>query len=528
MLRRAYAVAQQSPPVRYDPVTIPASYLGWNTRDALDAQDPRFATLLDNWFVFNGYIQLRGGSRIWSTVDAGVPVETLMRWRAGGLNTILAAAGDKVFRTTQGGAPTTLGTGFTTAQWQWSTGGRAASVPSTFMVNGADTPQYYDGTTLAPCTWAAAAGEPALTLSNLNNILIAKDLLFLIENDRLGFWYSNKGAVGPTGDLKYFPLEGVLQDGGELVAMGMMTVDGGNGPDDYFCAIASTGWAVVYAGENPGQADQWAIKGRYKLGTPIGPRSAVQIAGDLAFITSNGFTSMAQFIRVGGATQQSFLFNNNIQPTVVQQTLAYGNLFGWSAVLHPSLTVMLFNVPQPQGRFVQYILNTELGAWSSLSGYNGLCWLSNDAQILFGDAEGRVIEAAFGGVDVGDKPVVGRALTAFSQYGNRGVGKKVNIYRPIIRLTGSTAVSIATSIQTDYDTSLNLTTQLPTAGGNPGIWDVSEWNAADWVGAEQYLQDWYGSDARGHSLAFGLQVESRADSLRWYSTDLTFTAGTAI
>lgn len=507
------------------PGAIPAPVLGWNARDSVDGMAPGYAVQLDNFFPYNGFVTLRGGSQVFSD-GLGGPVETLARWADAATEKALAAANGTIWEVFSGGK-TSLGTGFSGNDWQWDqtkgTRSATAAIALTYLVNGVDVPQNYNGTALAACTWTTAGSVP-LTLTNLHNVHISKDVLFLAEKGELGFWHGPKGQVGPGVALSWFDLGTILPGGGETVAIATMTLEGGEGPDDYTAFVASTGWVALYRGGDPGQATDWDIVGRFPLGQALGKRCVLEVAGDIIVMTVNGYISLRQFIQIGGLERQSFAFNDLIQPEVVRQTGAFPNEFGWQPVLVPSLTLALFNVPQSSNNFVQHIINTQTRAWGRLLGWNGLCWLAlqNDL-LLYGDANGNVVSANVGGTDLNNAAVTGEGVTAFSYFGQRGINKHYQMFRPILETIGSVSVSMA--MATDFDLNVStppLPVPLPETAGE---WDSGEWDSAEWGGSPETRTDWLTAGIEGYSAAAKLTVQSTGTRCRWKSTDLFWTPG---
>ena len=356
------------------------------------------------------------------------------------------------------------------------------------------------------------------------NIMLHQNVLFLAEVDQLGFWHSPKGSVSPASTFEWFDLSTVVQGGGFIAGMGTMTFDGGEGPDDYAVFVTTGGWAIVYAGGDPSLATEWQIIGRFPIGRPLGDRCVLETAGDVLVLTVNGFISMQQFMRLGGQQQRSYVFNDNIQPEIVRQAQTYANEFGWQAILVPELTLALFNVPQGSNTYVQYPVNTQIGAWSRFRGWDGCCWLQIDGNLLFGRADGDVHQANVGAVDVGNIPIFGESLTAFSDFGQRGRIKHFQMVRPILETSGDVTLSLGMAIDYDVDTRMpTLPTALP--GANAAIWDVSEWNTGIWGGASQTRTDWYSIFELGYAAAIRIRISSTGDLVSWKSNDVSATLG---
>lgn len=507
------------------PSALPAPVLGWNARDSLDGMAPGYAVQLDNFFPYNGYVTVRQGSQLFAG-GLGGAVRTLAYWNDGNSEKIIAGANGQLWDVAQGSA-VSLASGFANNDWQWTqtkgTRTATAAVAVLYLVNGVDTPQFYNGTTVAPVTWTGAAGGPTLSLTALHNVAISKDVLFVAEKGQLGFWHSAKGSVGPAVELSWFDLGTILPNGGEIVSIATYTVEGGAGPDDYTCFIASTGWVAVYRGGDPSQATDWSIVGRYPLGPVLGKRCALEVAGDVIVLTVNGYISLRQFIQIGGLMRQSFVFNDNIQPEVVRQTLANKDLFGWQPVLVPGLTLALFNVPLSESSFEQHVVNTQTEAWARIKGWNALCWLATTDRLLYGSADGKVIAANEGTLEENGSVIVADGITAFSDFGMRGVRKHFQMYRPVLEIAGDATVRMAMAV--DYDLNAPLTETAAAPAVTAARWNVDKWNEGIWGGAQQTINNWLSAGQLGHSAAVRLNVTSSAQVCRWKSTDISFVPG---
>lgn len=524
-LAQAQAAMQASAGRAITPAALPAPVLGWNARDSLDGMAPGYAVQLDNFFPYNGFVAVRGGSTLY-VGGLGGPVKTLAYWNDAATEKVIAGANGQLWDVSQGSA-VSLASGFTNDEWQWvqNKGTRTATAATAvlYLLNGVDTAQFYNGTAVAPVAWTAAAGGPTLNLAALHNATISKDVLYVAEKGQLGFWHSAKGAVAPTVELTWFDLGTILPNGGEIVAIATYTVEGGQGPDDYTCFVASTGWIAVYRGGDPSQATDWGIIGRYPLGTTLGKRCVLEVAGDVIVMTVNGYISMRQFIQIGGLLRQSFVFNDNIQPEVVRQTLATKGLFGWQPVLVPGQTLAVFNVPLSGTTFEQHIVNTQTEAWARIKGWNALCWLATTDRLLYGSTDGKVIAANESTLEESGGLIVADGITAFSEFGLRGVRKHFQMYKPVLEISGAATVRMAMAV--DYDLNAPLTETAAAPLETSAVWNVGEWNRGKWGGAPRTVNNWLSAGQLGYSAAVRLNVNSSAQFCRWKSTDISFVSG---
>ena len=140
------------------PVSIPSPVKGWNTRDEFDAMDPLDAVQLDNWFPDAGGCVVRNGYQPYASGLGSVAVSTLATLNVNGVNKFLAACGGKIWDISSSGTPgSALASGFTSDQWQ-----TVGFLSKLFFVNGSDTAQIYDGTTISNASFTG------VTLSSYN------------------------------------------------------------------------------------------------------------------------------------------------------------------------------------------------------------------------------------------------------------------------------------------------------------------------------------------------------------------------
>jgi hypothetical protein len=135
--------------------------------------------------------------------------------------------------------------------------------------------------------------------------------------------YTALGAIGGT--LVRFPTETVSQTGGGVKLCTSLTMDGGNGPDDLFVIILTTGECLIYQGDDPGDAKAWEIVGRFNLPVPINANCVVRIGGDVLMLTNKGLIPLQQYIKgqLGQITQP---WLRQINPYIER-------FFSWSIII---------------------------------------------------------------------------------------------------------------------------------------------------------------------------------------------------
>lgn len=158
--------------------TIPAPVGGWNATDALASMAPTDAVDLINWVPGNGIVAGRGGSR--SLLSVGSSVDTLIPYDGIASGTaspkFLAAYNGHIYDISDFTTPVSLGSGFTSSAWQF-----ASFDNKLVLVNGADDPQVYDGTTLTPMVITSLSPPTVGALSSTTGTLTAATYYYRVS-----------------------------------------------------------------------------------------------------------------------------------------------------------------------------------------------------------------------------------------------------------------------------------------------------------------------------------------------------------
>lgn len=493
--------------------SLPAPVKGWNARDPLDGMDPGYAIRLDNFFPRPGSVDLRAGYAQHATGvgTSSSNVETLMTYQNDGTNKMLAASNGAVFDVTAAAAGTSLATGYTNNRWQWADFNKKL-----LFVNGEDDPQVYDGSTVT----AAGFTGSGLTPANLVGVVAHKSRLFFIEKDTANFWYGGINAI--TGTLSKFPLAEVYSSFGDLMAIAIITLDGGSGPDDLIAFISSTGRVILYQGTDPSSADTWSIVGRFEIGSPIGRRPVLQTGPDAAVVTADGYIPLLKVMRQGRASAAAYAISDTIQGAVNDAVRDYGGNFGWQGLLYPKANMAIFNIPAVEGtRYEQHVLNTQTGAWCRFTGIPAVCWVVFQDEAYLGSVNGTVYKFDSGVNDNG-AAILGDAQTAFHYLGGRGSLKNFHLYRPIVSSDGVVPIQMGLGVDFDENIPVTATTSTVAVGGE---WNSAEWDAADWASGARIQKDWQSAATTGYSASTRIKVSTATQQVKWFATDYTFEKG---
>jgi hypothetical protein len=268
---------------------LPPPVGGLNSRDPLPAMKPQFAVDLVNIFPSSEECRLRGGSAAHTTGGLGKPIHSLLPYNGpGNSGRLFAATGDGIYDVSAGGsvsgavAAVTLDDGDVRGlNFQNSAGDAFLWVAC-------------PGRPVAVYTGAAwmlldSTSVPAITNvdpTKLRNPWQFKRRIFCIEAGTLTAWYFEVDSI--AGAAAAVPLGPLFSRGGELIAGGTWSLDGGSGMDDYCVFVTSEGEVAVYQGSNPDDSGDWALVGVYFVGKPMGTRCLFKLGADLGILTVGG------------------------------------------------------------------------------------------------------------------------------------------------------------------------------------------------------------------------------------------------
>jgi hypothetical protein len=491
-------------------VSVPAPIGGWNARDSLADMPGTDAVVLKNWYPATTECVLRYGYSRWAT---GLPdqVETLMNYEGGATSELFAVSNKACYDVTAGGAVgASVWSGKTNSRFQYA---NMTTAGGNFLIcaNGADDVLQYNGS-----AWSNPS-ITGVTSANLNSPIVFKNRLWFIEKNTLKTWYLGTSSI--AGAANAIDMSAVAQMGGYIVAHATWTIDAGTGMDDMYVAVTSQGEVIVYQGTDPSDSTKWALKGVYRVGSPVGQRCFYKYAGDLLLISQDGILPLSSALQSSRVNPKVAL-TDKIQYAVSQAVSNYGSTFGWQLVYFAKENQLWLNVPVSVGTQEQYVMNTITKNWGQYSGWEANCWEVWNNNPYFG-GNGYVGKAWDTNADNGEN-ISGVALQAFSHYGNPGNLKRFTMNRPILRTNGTP--SLLGSMNIDFDVSAS-TSPLSYTTSTVGSWDTGTWDNSKWSGDLAVLQQWQGVSGVGYYGAPQLNTASQGIDLRWVSTDVVFESG---
>lgn len=487
--------------------TLPAPYGGLNLRSDITAMQPNEARVLENWIADSGYLYMRSGTEEHATGVGSGLVSTVAVFSGLTASDMLAASGGKIYDATSAGAATELATGFTSNWWQTALYNNRLQ-----FVNGADTPQVYDGSTIAGAGWSGSG----LTVTNLVNVGLARNRLWFCENNSADIWYGGVGSI--TGSLTKFQLSQIAS-GGTCMAIGAWSRDAGDGADDVTVMVMSTGEIIVYQGD---VGTDFALAGKYMGAPPIGRRCLFRVGGELVIITRLGLLPLSAAI--GGSGQLNLAQIDpwgKIAPGIAADAVSHAGKSGWSGMMHDGFVYVTVPTSSSNAVSKQYVLNLRNGSWSITTGYNGAQWCSFEGSIYFGASSGGKVLKVGGTSDLG-ADITASANGAFVLPSGPSNTNLFLGIRPKMQADGSVAGFIG--VDTDY-------VLRPASGNQINIVDdpsSTPWGSpwgSPWGRRGEAVAQWYTIQGFGRAVSVRMRAVGSAQNLRWFATDVLYKPG---
>lgn len=511
MLRTA--VSSRNPAaVAARPRPVPAPVGGLNALDSISDMPESDALVLDNVFPQPDYVELRRGYESHVTgVAAAMPA--LMEWAGLTSRKLFAAKATDIYEVTSAGAVgAAVVSSLTNGEWQHT---MQETSGGNFLVicNGADSVRNYDGT-----SWTTPS-ITGVTSADLINVASHKERLWFVEKDTCNAWYLGTEAI--AGAATKFPLGSVFKNGGTLKAIGTVTRDGGNGPDDLAAFVSSTGEVAIYQGTDPASASTWALVGVFETSPPLGYRCVQKSGGDLAILTESGVLSLNSMLVLDRAAAQRAAVTSKINRLFTEDARAYRGNHGWQMLSYPRSNMFIVNVPVSATTRRQYVMNALTGAWCRFTGMNAGAWSLLDEDLYFSDTAGTVFKADSGYTDNAGG-ITGDIKTAFNDLGAAGVTKTAQMARAMFASNGTPGFLV--------DINVDFGDQVPTSSPTPGTaptstWGSATWGGSTWTGGDKPQQQWFGVTGEGHEFAVRCRVVSVGATCRINGFDLLTTRG---
>lgn len=503
--------------------SFPAPIGGLNARDSIANMDPRDAITLKNFFPTTLDCEFRGGYAAHATTLTGTQETLAVYNRMNGTNAMFSASSSDIYSVTSAGAGVDQSLTVTNGRFQWINFGDGTN-NWLIMVNGTDSPKYYNGSSWVEVTGATS---PALTGSatptSLIHVTSFHGRLIFLEKSSLSFHYLSAGAAG--GALTEFDLASFATKGGYLLWAETWSHDGGEGPDDYICFMTSEGQALIYRGTDPSSATTWVKLGTYDLvGRPLGRRSYIKYEGDILVLTQSGIFPLSEALKKS-QTNEQVAITHKIDQKFNKDAQNYGSNFGWQMVLHPLKTALIVNVPVSEsGRQKQYVMNTITKAWCEFDGWGGSCFAVFNDELYFGAS--TVVEKAWTGTDDKGDNIEAEGRTAYNYFGSTNQTKRANLFRPLLQANGS--LSFLTEFSMDFSEK-PITGVATYTTPSTSLWNTAVWGQDSWVGSLDIIKQWTSpSNNVGYCMSCGIKITNNSLEIHWVANDIVYETGGVI
>lgn len=466
----------------------------------IDSMEPQFALELENVFPGPTAPITRNGYILHSNLSSNVTaINTLAAYNKQDGTTEIIAVGEgtppKIYKIVAGIATDITGT--TAISANASNMQTEQFGTRLFLVNGVDTAQVYDGTTVADSTFTG------VTLANLINVASYKERIYFVEKNTMKFWYGGTQAI--SGALTSFDLQYAMKKGGNLLFAGSFTNNTTTVSSDYFFACSSEGELLFYAGSSPADTN-WALVARFVIGKPLGYRAFLRINNDVWILTQQGIVPISSLFQAD-PEQALNVVSYRINPYITQYAAVLPFSARWHGMFWPQGRRVYINVPNNEGATSMLVYSIDTKGWCIYKLNNqgdGITLLCADGTPYYGSFNGKVFEAENGYQDNG-AAITFSGRTAFSFYGSRGNYKAFKDIRPLLKTKKGLTFSLG--IDTDFQKRLTVDT-ITTGSAITTPWG-SPWGSP-WSSPIEYLFNRYAVRGQGHSAAirFGGAVNS--------------------
>lgn len=498
--------------------SIPAPVGGLNARDAIADMDEKDAVQMGDLFPLANGVMLRRGETSFATFTGNC--RTVIPYNGDELFIAVDTTNDLIIDATSGGAISTAVVG--------GSGPTVQSITSTFfdyammgnttaqfisLVNGADTPLQYNGT-----TWAASSmSGTGLTVTDLHTVVEYAERLWF-AGAGFDIWYLAADAI--AGTATRLNLGSLFPRGGRINNMMTMSTDSSSQLADFIAFVSTEGEIVVFTGTDPASADTWARVAHLQVGRPVirGNRCWCKFGADAVLITTSGLLSLRNAMQLRSDDDRIYLSDKikklfNADAVDLKSNFAVDSDDTWQVIHYPEGQKLIVNTAAHPSDLVtkQYVMNTETGAWTLFSTQmRNLAVLGGE---LYGGSYG---EQVLYKVDVEDTVTTETAycLQAYNYLGSRGAKKYPTMMKPIMSLTDIDTVKLAMIPDFEYGTT---PTVVPTASYQATIQDPST----------GIYNQWRGVHGDGFAIAPAVLITANnatAEAI-WYSTDILYEQG---
>ena len=501
---------------------LPAPSGGLNMRDSLDNMDIKDAIVMDNYIPQDTKVILRKGySQYAKSVS---PFLTLASYKKYNNSRFIGISGGQAYNlTSKQNIHIYEDVSFSESRCQ-----TFQYKDYLYIMNGQDIPKVFyineNGDDVF-ADWGFSSEK--LIAEKIVTGTVSKQFLWFVEKGSMQVWYSAE-AGNIAGELYCFDLGQVSRFGGHIMSVCCWTIDGGQGIDDLTVFLTSEGEAIIYSGSNPNSADDWELKGSYKIAKPLGYNCILPSQGDVIIITEEGYLPLSKVLPLNQAGNSSIAFSDKIRGLILNRTANNKNKEGWQAIIYPKGGFAVFNVPIARN-FEQHIININNGAWCRFTNIKSFCWELFEGRLYFGSDYG--VYLFDDGYSDNGQHILGEVHQAFSSYGYNGL-KKIQLLNP--RTKSSTKYALVIYTNMDFEERKKAYAE------NLGSMGITKWNEAKWsclknpIGSRwQTLKgtirsQWIANSATGFKSSIVFKTKTRGNLIEWFDTGVRYEAANGI
>ena len=501
---------------RVKSVSLPAPIGGLNSRDSLDAMPQTDAIVMSNWFPTVEKVTIREGFSSFCTGIGSGNVETLVEHNAGANRQLLAVGSDGVLYQINTGSAVSRKTGLSSGRFQ-----TVEFNGLTIFVNGEDTPFSWDGSSAANLSITLSDSASAATLKGVTAF---KNRLYYWTGVDQNFYYSATVSTH-QGNFTKFPTGLVGTFGGNLIQIGTLTVDGGEGVDDLLTLMMSSGEVLVYSGTDP-SASSFALVGTFRIAEPINEiRAMAKLGGDLIVATKEGYLPLSQVFRQDLVGNKAAAISEKIRGTVIRQVALTGSTVGWQIHVSSDGSKVYFNYPTGDGTdtFNQHVFNPITRAWAIFQNIPAHVFANFNGDTYFGTTDGKVYKV--GGTADLTAAITADLSFAYNYFGDRGSLKRFSSVAPMLEAPGDINFDFGVAVDQATPSGLNLASGAFTS--DLATWDLAEWDQDFWgdtTGAG-IIQKRKVVGRLGRSASLRIKVESASQTISILSSNFQFIPG---
>lgn len=484
---------------------------GWNARDDLTDMDRDEATVLDNLIPSDTGIFLRHGYTPWVT---GLPsaIQSLMEYNApSGTPKLFGATASAIYDvSTSGAVGAAAVSSLSNGWWQHL---MFATAGGTFLViaNGANSVRNYDGS-----SWSTPS-ITNVTSANLITVTAHQSRLWFIEENTMKVWYLPTLAI--AGAATAIDFGGLSRLGGKLMAMATWTRDSGTGVEDLAAFITSRGEVHIYAGSDPSSSTTWERVGTFKIAEPIGRRCVIKVGGDVGILTTQGLVPLSGVLSRAESAQGKVAITDRIRNAFTSAYTEAPTAMGWQCAEYPVGKLLILNVPVVENtESVQFVMNSNTGAWCRFTGINTGVWSLKGTELFFGGVDGTVYK--YGGSSDNGNAIDGLSASAFDDFGTP-MTKCFKRIRP--QFFGPSGYRPAIALRLDYADEYTIYNAASFVSSGTA-WDEGLWDDSPWASPAQASALWQGITGEGFTAGIVVRLTS-TEPITYNGSKILFETG---